>query len=343
MRSTEVDGLCERPWSICRGLCAAYKGFLLPRVYAAEPIPPEQPPASTSVTQEAHASPQDSTPPASGAGSTWQAVKEKFELASASNLYAAPDEETGLDRVKKIFSKDEFEEYSIELEWVKDVVTGTLIFGMVMGASIEFRNAKERFIQRHAVTVFESQFDAKKRLQDYISTNMLRRGWKLAWRMALFTGSFFLVTNTVSAYRNKSGVLDFVAGGVAAGSLYKVNMGIKGMFAGGVLGGFFGLVGGSVAWLTMYAAGTRMEEVKYWQRMMRDDKRGISTMKYAENEAKKRMERRNGYEDFRDELLQQQEQQQQQQQQQQEQQQQQQQQQQEQQQQQQQQQQEKQQ
>lgn len=33
--------------------------------------------------------------------------------------------------------------------------------GFSLGATIEARNARERFMKRHAVTVFESQFEAK--------------------------------------------------------------------------------------------------------------------------------------------------------------------------------------
>lgn len=70
---------------------------------------------------------------------------------------------------------------------------------------------------------------------------------------------------SVSVYRDKSSLYEYLAAGTITGGLYKVNMGLRGMAVGGLLGGGLGGVAGVLSLLVLRLSGTSMEEVRYWQ------------------------------------------------------------------------------
>ena len=92
--------------------------------------------------------------------------------------------------------------------------------------------------------------------------------------MLWFYNSRGIVT-TISVYRGKSSIFEYIAAGSIAGSMYKFNMGLRGMAVGGLLGGGLGGVGGCISLLVMKLTGTSMEDVRYWQykwKLERDQK-----------------------------------------------------------------------
>lgn len=58
---------------------------------------------------------------------------------------------------------------------------------------------------------------------------------------------------------------EYLSAGAVAGSLYKINTGLRGMTVGGLLGGGLGGLAGLFSLLVLKASGTSMEEVRYWQ------------------------------------------------------------------------------
>ena len=56
--------------------------------------------------------------------------------------------------------------------------------------------------------------------------------------------------------------------------MYKMSLGLRGMAAGGIIGGALGGVAGAASLLIMNLTGTSMEDVRYWQykwRLERED------------------------------------------------------------------------
>lgn len=69
-------------------------------------------------------------------------------------------------------------------------------------------------------------------------------------------------------------MLEYMTAGAVTGSMYKFNMGLRGMAAGAIFGGVFGTIAGGVTLLILYSTGMTMEEARYWQykwRSNRDD------------------------------------------------------------------------
>lgn len=73
------------------------------------------------------------------------------------------------------------------------------------------------------------------------------------------------IVTTISVYRGKSSIYEYLAAGTVTGTLYKVNLGLRGMAVGGLLGGGLGGVAGILSLLILRVSGTSMEEVRYWQ------------------------------------------------------------------------------
>lgn len=73
------------------------------------------------------------------------------------------------------------------------------------------------------------------------------------------------IITTISVYRGKSSIYEYLTAGTITGSIYKVNMGLRGMAVGGLLGGSLGGIAGLISLLVMQLSGTSMEEVRYWQ------------------------------------------------------------------------------
>lgn len=73
------------------------------------------------------------------------------------------------------------------------------------------------------------------------------------------------MVTTIAVYRGKSSIFEYIAAGAVAGSMYKINTGLRGMTVGGLLGCGLGGVAGIISLVVLKASGMSMEEVRYWQ------------------------------------------------------------------------------
>nr|SVE76083.1 EOG090X0FS6 [Daphnia hispanica] len=185
------------------------------------------------------------------------------KLAEKANLHI--QNETGWDRLKSIFENDEFSSLSPELDNVLTASTAGLFVGMFLGGIPASKNEYNDFINRNKASSFETHFEAKSKLQFSVTKAMAEGGWKVGWRLALFTGAFTFFTTAVSTYRNKSTVFEYSAGGLLAGSMYKLPMGPKAMISGGLAGAAMGTVAGVLTVGMMKLTGTTAEDLRYWK------------------------------------------------------------------------------
>lgn len=92
---------------------------------------------------------------------------------------------------------------------------------------------------------------------------------------ALMDLSFSAITTTVAVYRGKSSMMEYILAGTITGSMYKFNMGLRGMAAGAIFGGAFGTIAGAVTMLLLKSTGMTMEEARYWQYKWRSNRDNI--------------------------------------------------------------------
>ncbi|KAH8383789.1 hypothetical protein KR009_010543 [Drosophila setifemur] len=214
-------------------------------------------------------------------------VVDKENKTYQSYLASKKPEETGMERLKHMFSIDEFGSISSELNSIYQGGFLGFLIGAIYGGVTQSRTGYMNFMENNQATAFKSHFDAKKKLQDQFTVNFAKGGFKWGWRVGLFTTSYFGIITCVSVYRGKSSIYEYLAAGTLTGSLYKMNLGLRGMAAGGIIGGFLGGVAGVASLLLMKASGTSMEEVRYWQykwRLDRDDNIQQAFKKLTEDE-----------------------------------------------------------
>ncbi|XP_013780940.1 RPII140-upstream gene protein-like [Limulus polyphemus] len=192
-------------------------------------------------------------------------MKSEIDISQNEDLFRPPEGETGWDRLRMMFMKDMFGNSSPEMKMITSGVGMSLFIGACIGGTISSRNAVETFIRQNQATQFNTQLEAKRRLQDRLMLDMCRGAWKWGWRMALFTGSYMLFITSVGVYRNKTSVWEHIAAGVTCGTLWKAKMGLRAMAVGGLCGGSLGLFAGCLSVGVMWISGVSLAEIRYWQ------------------------------------------------------------------------------
>ncbi|BFF90548.1 RPII140-upstream gene protein [Drosophila madeirensis] len=214
-------------------------------------------------------------------------VVDKENKTYKAYLASKPPNETGLERLKHMFTIDEFGSISSELNSIYQAGFLGFLIGAIYGGVTQSRVGYMNFMENNQATAFKSHFDAKKKLQDQFTVNFAKGGFKWGWRVGLFTTSYFGIITCISVYRDKSSIYEYLAAGSLTGATYKMNLGLRGMAAGGIIGGFMGGIAGVASLLLMKASGTSMEEVRYWQykwRVNRDDNIQAAFKKMTEDE-----------------------------------------------------------
>ncbi|XP_067616664.1 RPII140-upstream gene protein isoform X2 [Eurosta solidaginis] len=173
--------------------------------------------------------------------------------------------ETGWDRLKDMFTIDEFGSISSELNSIYQAGFVGFLFGAIYGGVTKSRIAYLNFMENNQATAFKSHLDAKRKLQDEVTVNFAKGAFRWGWRISLFTSSYYGIITCISVYRGKSSIYEYICAGLVTGSLFKMHLGIRGMAAGGIVGGVLGSVAGAASLALLYASGTSMEDVRYFQ------------------------------------------------------------------------------
>ncbi|KAM7294472.1 putative RPII140-upstream protein [Ixodes scapularis] len=171
--------------------------------------------------------------------------------------------ETGWDRLRTMY--DLSAGFGPELELVKTGMGIGIVLGGLSGGLNYAKQAKVNYIRQNEANYYLKPKDAMKEMQDKMALEFFRGGFKLGWRMGLFSGIYVLGTVSGLTYRNKFGIAEHVASGAVAGLLFKVNLGVKGSLAGLVVGGLLGLVSGTTMCVGTKALGITVPEFRYWQ------------------------------------------------------------------------------
>ncbi|XP_055945822.1 complex I assembly factor TIMMDC1, mitochondrial-like [Argiope bruennichi] len=169
--------------------------------------------------------------------------------------------ETGWDRIKRMYSTDEFG-ISPEMNYI--VTTGKYMFVITafFGGFGNMIRAKEDFLRKNMATTWESQHLARRSLTDTMTLALFKGGAKSALKYGSFSSLYLLTTMTAANYRDKISIWDHAASGAALGALARLNYGLKGFAVAGALGGCLGLVAGSLITMTLGINGMTMDEFR---------------------------------------------------------------------------------
>ncbi|KPI97994.1 PREDICTED: RPII140-upstream gene protein [Papilio xuthus] len=169
---------------------------------------------------------------------------------------------TGLERVKKMFQRDEFGEVSVELHNVVQATMSGAFIGACFGGFLQSREAYVKFIERNQATAFTSTMQAKKQLQDYVTIGFAKGAVHWGWRLGLFTGCFSLFTTMIAVYRGESSLIDYIMAGALTGGVYKANLGVAATIVGATLGGVLSAFGGLLILNILKITGVSMDDLR---------------------------------------------------------------------------------
>uniref|UniRef100_T1HU93 Complex I assembly factor TIMMDC1, mitochondrial n=1 Tax=Rhodnius prolixus TaxID=13249 RepID=T1HU93_RHOPR len=92
------------------------------------------------------------------------------------------------DRVRKIFTVDEFGTISPELSTICQSTFFTVFVGACYGGFVQSREAYLQFIERNQASQFVDHYEAKKKLQDHVTKSFARGALRWSWRWPCLVG-----------------------------------------------------------------------------------------------------------------------------------------------------------
>ncbi|XP_070711838.1 complex I assembly factor TIMMDC1, mitochondrial [Pempheris klunzingeri] len=209
--------------------------FLLPRVHAADvaAAQPAQMPSSSSSSSSS-----SSTSPASAP------IPSPSTMLSKMGKPEFPD--TGWDRVKDLFDRDVTQRYPEELTNVikSGIVAG--LAGLIYGGLPAARHARQMYIQSSQAEIYTSRVEAVRSAHNAAIRGFVRYGWRWSWRVAAFVTLFNSVSTGLSVYRDKYALSHYAAAGAVTGGLFRLNLGMRGMVAGTIIGAVLGIPTGAL-------------------------------------------------------------------------------------------------
>lgn len=241
-----------RPPAPRRFLCRALGPF--PRVFAAEVV------AADSAAAEAKVLVEDQKMPSY--------VPEPQYL------------ESGWDRLRMLFVKDEQQRTSEELQNIYRAAISAGIIGWAYGGIPAFIHAKQRYIEQSQAEIYHNRFDAVQSAHRAAMRGFIRYGWRWSWRTAVFVTIFNTVHTGLNVYRNKNTLSHFVIAGAVTGSLFRINLGLHGLVAGGIIGALLGTPIGSLLMALQKYYGETVQERK------QKDRKALQELKLEEWKAR---------------------------------------------------------
>lgn len=154
--------------------------------------------------------------------------------------------DTGWDRIKDLFDRDVTQRYPEELTNVIKSGVVAALAGMIYGGLPAARHARQRYIQASQAEIYTSRVDAVRSAHNAAIRGFVRYGWRWSWRVAVFVTLFNSVSTGLSVYRDKYTLSHYAAAGAVTGGLFRLNLGLRGLVAGTVIGAVLGIPTGAV-------------------------------------------------------------------------------------------------
>lgn len=182
------------------------------------------------------------------------------EVSAREAYYSDRSGSTWRQRLSYMWSTNERGYLSPELQFVKEGTMGSFIIAAAYGAYHESAKIYRIFLEQNKYTMFQHPREAQRALQDRVVLAMLQGGWRMGWRFSLVSATFLSVTQSLTVIRNSINPLDYAAGGMAMGAVYRFNMGPRGMVGAGMAGAIYGFGTGIIVTGIQLLAGESVEE-----------------------------------------------------------------------------------
>ncbi|XP_024917953.1 complex I assembly factor TIMMDC1, mitochondrial isoform X2 [Cynoglossus semilaevis] len=202
--------------------------FSLPKVYAAE-------------AAAAHTTQRLSSPSGTAASA------ENLSQHCLPKIIGQPEfPDTGWDRLKELFTKDEFKRYPEEISNVIKSGLVAALAGMIYGGLPAGFHARQNYIQKNQAEIYTCNVDAVRSAHNAAIRGFIRYGFRWSWRVAAFVTLFNSISIGLEVYRDKVSLSNYAAAGAVTAGLFRLNLGLRGLVAGTVIGTFLGLPTGAL-------------------------------------------------------------------------------------------------
>nr|XP_033797459.1 complex I assembly factor TIMMDC1, mitochondrial [Geotrypetes seraphini]XP_033797460.1 complex I assembly factor TIMMDC1, mitochondrial [Geotrypetes seraphini]XP_033797461.1 complex I assembly factor TIMMDC1, mitochondrial [Geotrypetes seraphini]XP_033797462.1 complex I assembly factor TIMMDC1, mitochondrial [Geotrypetes seraphini] len=172
----------------------------------------------------------------------------------------APD--SGWNRIRELFDRDEMQGYPEEVtNIVKGAMTGAIL-GWVYGGMPAARQARSQYIKQSQAEVYRHRVDAVRAAHNAAIRGFIRYGWRWSWRVAVFVTIFNTVSTGLAVYRDDYALSNFAAAGAVTGGLFRLNLGLRGLTVGSIIGAMLGLPMGALLMAFQKLAGETLSEKK---------------------------------------------------------------------------------
>ncbi|KAM9828626.1 complex I assembly factor TIMMDC1, mitochondrial [Syngnathus typhle] len=239
-----------------------------------------KPPRFCPLFPRVHAADVASAQPAqmpSSPSSTCAAPPQPIPAPALPSNIGKPDfPDTGWDRIKDLFQKDATQGYPEEVTNVVKSGLVASIAGLIYGGLPAARHAKQRYIQLSQAELYTSRLEAVRLAHNAAIRGFVRYGLRWSWRVAAFVTLFNSVSTGLSVYRDKCTLGNYVAAGAVTGGVFRLNLGLRGLVAGTIIGAALGIPTGAVIIGMLSATGESMRERR------RRERRETYEMKLAE-------------------------------------------------------------
>ncbi|XP_006884382.1 PREDICTED: translocase of inner mitochondrial membrane domain-containing protein 1 [Elephantulus edwardii] len=179
--------------------------------------------------------------------------------------------ESGWDRLRELFVKDEMQRTSEELQNIYKATVSAGIIGFAYGGIPAFVHAKQRYIEQSQAELYHNNLDAVQSAHRAATRGFIRYGWRWSWRTMMFVTIFNTVNTGLNVYRDKNALSHFAVAGAVTGSLFRINLGLRGLVAGGIIGALLGTPVGSLMMLLQKYYGETIQERKQKDRKILHD------------------------------------------------------------------------
>lgn len=173
-----------------------------------------------------------------------QGFVEDRELRS--NVSDPGSPESGWDRLRQLFTKDEQQRFPKEIDYICRAAVSAGIIGWAYGGIPAFIYAKKRYIEQSQAEIYHNRFDAVQSAHRAAMRGFIRYGWRWSWRTAVFVTIFNTVNTGLTVYRDKDALSHFAIAGAVTGGLFRINLGVRGLVAGSIIGALLGAPMGSL-------------------------------------------------------------------------------------------------
>uniref|UniRef100_A0A3B5MPM1 Complex I assembly factor TIMMDC1, mitochondrial n=1 Tax=Xiphophorus couchianus TaxID=32473 RepID=A0A3B5MPM1_9TELE len=154
--------------------------------------------------------------------------------------------DTGWQRIRDLFDRDERQRPPEEVITVMKCGILGAFTGFLYGGLPAARLARQRYIQISQAELYTSRVEAVRSAHNAAIRGFLRYGWRWSWRVSVIVTLFSSVSTGLSVYRNKDAVSNYVAAGAVTVGLFRLNLGLRGLLAGSVIGAMLGIPAGAM-------------------------------------------------------------------------------------------------